>query len=111
MKLESQGGVDQEHWKMVGISERKDKFKITQHERTRKGRDGMLWECGRNTEGSAREIDEPMTVFGYVILILVAKFSVENTRKQELRGSGETLGSPGVSRENSNMRERIECRK
>ena len=111
MKLESQGGVDQEHWKMVGISERKEKFKITQHERTRKGRDGMLWECGRNTEGSAREIDEPMTVFGYVILILVAKFSVENTRKQELRGSGETLGSPGVSRENSNTRERIECRK
>jgi len=71
----------------------------------------MLWECGRNTEGSAREIDELMTVFGYVILILIAKFSDENTRKHELRGSGETLGSPGVSRENSNMREKIECRK
>jgi len=28
MKLESQGGVDWEHWKMVGISEWKDKFKI-----------------------------------------------------------------------------------
>ena len=111
MKLKSQGGVDQERWKMVGISERKEKFKITQRERTRKRRDGMLWECGRNTEGSAREIDEPMTVFGYVILILVARFSVENMRKHELRGSGETLGSPGVSRENSNMRERIECRK
>jgi len=71
----------------------------------------MLWECGRNTEGSAREIDEPMTVFGYVILILVTKFSVENMRKHELRGSGWTLGSPEVSRENSNMRGKIECRK
>ena len=34
MKLESQGGVNQERWKMVGISEQKEKFKITQHERT-----------------------------------------------------------------------------
>jgi hypothetical protein len=52
-----------------------------------------------------------MMVFGYVILILVTKFSDENMRKHEVRGSGETLGSPGVSRENSNIREKIECRK
>jgi hypothetical protein len=111
MELESQGRVDQECWKMVGISEQKDKFKITQCKRMRKGHDSMLWECGRNTEGSAQEIDGPVTVFGYVMLILVARFSVENTRKHELRRSGETLGSPEVSRENSNMREKIECRK
>jgi hypothetical protein len=49
MKLESQGGVNQERWKMVGISERKDKFKTTQHERMQKGRNGMLWECGVTT--------------------------------------------------------------
>ena len=95
MKLESQGGVDQERWKMVGISERKDKFKTTQHERTQRGRDGMLWECRRNTEGSARETDEPMMVFGYVILILVAKFSVENMRKHELRGLERLWGAQG----------------
>jgi hypothetical protein len=52
-------------------------------------------ECGRNTEGSARETDEPMMVFGYVILILVAKFSVENTRKHELRGLERLWGAQG----------------